>query len=94
MSKLEKIQEAVEKKKVKKVAKFTDDADSTVRAAAFEALGAFPGDEYALEICQNTIRDSDPAVRPCGCESARKNWQRPCCRGAPAPDAERNRFGA
>ena len=55
MSKLEKIQEAVEKKKVKKVAKFTDDADST--------LGAFPGDEYALEICQNTIRDSDPAVR-------------------------------
>ena len=63
MSKLEKIQEAVEKKKVKKVAKFTDDADSTVRAAAFEALGAFPGDEYALEICQNTIRDGDPAVR-------------------------------
>ena len=63
MSKLEKIQEAVEKKKVKKVAKFTDDADSTVRAAAFEAQGAFPGDEYALEICQNTIRDGDPAVR-------------------------------
>ena len=54
MSKLEKI---------KKVAKFTDDADSEVRAAAFEALGEFPGDEYALEICQNTIRDNDPAVR-------------------------------
>lgn len=31
--------------------------------AAFEALGEFPGDEYALEICQNTIRDNDPAVR-------------------------------
>ncbi len=63
MSKLEKIKEAVEKQKIKKVAKFTDDADSEVRAAAFEALGEFPGDEYALEICQNTIRDSDSAVR-------------------------------
>ena len=63
MSKLEKIKDAVEKKKIKKVAKFTDDADSEVRAAAFEALGEFPGDEYVLEICQNTIRDNDPAVR-------------------------------
>jgi len=61
-TKLEKIQELAEKKKVGKLVHFTGDSDVEVRAAAYRALGDCGGEE-AMETCQNSIRDPEPKVR-------------------------------
>lgn len=61
-SKVEKIQELAAKKKIDKIVKLTDENDSAVRVAAFEALGDLPS-ELSNETLQNAIRDQDPAVR-------------------------------
>lgn len=61
-TKLDKIQELAEKKKVGKLVKLTEDNDVEVRAAAFRALGDCGGQE-AMETCQNAIRSPEPQVR-------------------------------
>ena len=61
-SKDEKIQKLVEKGKVDKIIKLTEDREEDTRAAAFEALGNFTT-ELACEALQNAIRDESPKIR-------------------------------